>query len=343
MSPSSGFSFRGSPPLLPALSAAFVFCVVASLFVIPRSQFEYFLQSSVRISTPLILAALGELVAEKAGLINIGVEGMVLVGAFASFAVVSSTGALPLGVVAAILSGMLLGSLFGILCISRRHDQIVVGAALNFLALGTTGLLYRSLYGATGSTKTIEPFAEWNILGLDGIPCIGPAVFSQTTLTYAAILLAVSISFVFRKTRIGFNLEAVGEHPRAADAAGLSVNGIRWTAILFEGALGGLAGSALALSLSNTFNEGMSNGRGFIAIAVVIFGRWKPLGVLAAALFFGSAESLQLQLQATELSWLRNNYPYLQMLPYLVTLVVLVAAVGRVRAPSALGRHYHRE
>jgi len=142
---------------------------------------------------------------------------------------------------------------------------------------------------------------------------------------------------------LGFHLEAVGEHPRAADAAGIPVNTVRWFAILLEGVLGGMAGASLSLAASNTFNEGMSNGRGFIAIAVVIFGRWTPLGVMGASLVFGAAESLQLLLQATDVSWLKNNYPYLQMLPYVVTLIVLTVAIGGVRQPQALGRHYHRE
>ena len=304
---------------------------------------EYFLQSGVRISTPLVLASLGETVAQKAGLINIGLEGMVLSGAFAAFATASFGGGLAGGVLAGGAAGLLFGVLFGIFCVALRNDQIVVGAALNFIAIGATGLLYRTWYGTTGGTTTVSTFREWNLFGLERIPWIGPAVFAQTTLTYAAVWIAVLVALLLRGTRLGFHLEAVGEHPRAADAAGVPVNRVRWAAILFEGALGGLAGASLTLSLSNTFNEGMSNGRGYIAIAIVIFGRWNPLGVTGAALFFGAATALQLLLQAAEVDWLRPHYPYLQMLPYLLTLIVLAAAVGRARPPSALGRHYHRE
>ncbi|MCG3197409.1 MAG: hypothetical protein GHCLOJNM_01895 [bacterium] len=305
--------------------------------------FEIFLQSGVRIATPLLLAALGELLAEKAGLINIGIEGKLLAGAFAAFVVAASTGSLWAGVLAAMLAGLALAVLFGVFCIALRNDQIVTGAALNFLALGGTGMGYQLLYGQTGSAATVAPFAEWNLFSLENIPLVGPALFSQTILTYLAIWIALLFAFLHTRTRLGFHLAAVGEHPRAADAAGIPVNGVRWCAILIEGLLGGLAGASLSLSLSNTFNEGMSNGRGFIALAIVIFGRWNPLGVLGGALFFGAATALQLLLQASNIVWLSANYPYLQMLPYLLTLLVLAAALGTSRSPRAIGQHYHRE
>jgi simple sugar transport system permease protein len=304
---------------------------------------EYFLQSGVRISTPLLLASLGELVVEKAGMINIGIEGKVLSGAFAAFAVANLTGSLGLGVVAAMLAGLVLATLFGTFCIWLRNDQIVTGAAINFLAVGITGLLYKTFFGSTGSAATITPLADWNLFGLDRLPILGPILFSQTTLTYLAIWMALAFAWLNARTRLGFHLSAVGEHPRAADAAGIPVNRVRWAAILLEGVLGGLAGASLTLSLSNTFNEEMSNGRGYIALAIVIFGRWNPLGVMGAALFLGAATALQLLLQAANVQWLTDHYPYLQMLPYLLTLMVLAAAIGRARPPAGLGRHYHRE
>ncbi len=304
---------------------------------------EFFLQSAVRISTPLLLAALGELAAEKSGVINIGLEGKVLMGAFAGFAATALSGSLALGVLAAMMGGLLLAILFGFFCITLRNDQIVTGAALNFLAAGTTGLLYKVLFGTTGSVSTITPFAEWDLFKLKTFPLIGPMLFAQGTLTYLAVALALVMTWLYYRTGLGFHLEAAGEHPRAADAAGIPVNRVRWCAVLFEGLLGGLAGASLSLSLSNTFNEEMSNGRGFIALAIVIFGRWNPLGIVGAGLFFGAATALQLLLQASENVWLRSQYPYLQMLPYLLTLMVLVAAVGRSRPPAALGVHYHRE
>jgi simple sugar transport system permease protein len=309
----------------------------------PLDTLEYFLQSTLRISTPLLFAALGELLAERAGLINIGLEGKVLSGAFAGFAAVVLTGSLGMGVCAAIMAGLFLAILFGFFCITLRNDQIVTGAALNFLALGLTGLLYKALLGETGSVTTITPFGEWNPLGLERIPVIGPLLFSQGLLTYLALFLMLLCAWLNRKTRLGFHLTAVGEHPRAADAAGIPVNRIRWMAILLEGVLGGLAGASLTLSLSNTFNEAMSNGRGFIAIAIVIFGRWHPLGILAATLFFGAATALQFLLQASETPWLKTHYPYLQMMPYLLTLLLLATTVSQSVAPAGLGKHYHRE
>lgn len=304
---------------------------------------EYFLQSAVRISTPLLLAALGELAVEKAGVINIGLEGKVLMGAFAGFAATALSGSLAVGILAAMVGGLILAVLFGFFCVTLRNDQIVTGAALNFLAAGTTGLLYKVCFGETGSVSTITPLQEWNLFGLNTLPLIGPALFGQGALTYLAVALALVMAWLYYRTSLGFHVEAVGEHPRAADAAGIPVNRVRWCTILLEGILGGLAGASLSLSLSNTFNEEMSNGRGFIALAIVIFGRWNPLGILGAALFFGAATALQLLLQASDNLWFRDHYPYLQMLPYLLTLVVLVAAVGRSSPPSALGLHYHRE
>lgn len=304
---------------------------------------EYFLQSAVRIATPLLLAALGELVAQRSGLINIGLEGIVLVGAFAGFAVAATLGSLVFGTLAAIAAGMLLASLFGLFCIRMRSDQIVTGAALNFIAIGSTGFLNKVWFGTGQGAAQVTPYAEWNLFGWNTIPVIGPALFGQTTITYIAVAVALCLAWANLRTRLGFHLSAVGEHPRAADAAGIPVSRVRWTAILFEGAVGGLAGASLSLALSNTFNEEMSSGRGYIALAIVIFGRWSPLGVLGAALFFGAATGLQLLLQATDAAWLKSNYPYLQMLPYLLTLGVLAAAVGRTRAPAALGQHYHRE
>ncbi|MCB9782575.1 MAG: ABC transporter permease [Candidatus Omnitrophica bacterium] len=304
---------------------------------------ESFLQSGVRIATPLLLAALGELIVEKAGLINIGIEGIVLVGAFGGFAAAYQLESLYLGVIAGMFSGLLLAALFGLLCVTLRNDQIVVGAALNFIAIGATGLLYQIYYASSGSAHTLTPFGEIGIPGLERIPLLGPAFFSQTVLTYLAFLLVLLFVFLKGKTRLGFHLEAVGEHPRAADAAGIPVGRVRWFAVLIEGLLGGLAGASLSLASSNTFNEEMSNGRGYIALAIVIFGRWNPLGIFGAALFFGVATALQLALQATDIEALKANYPYLQMLPYLLTLLVLTFSVGRARAPSEMGKHYHRE
>lgn len=304
---------------------------------------ESFFQSGVRIATPLLLAALGELIVEKAGMINIGLEGIVLAGAFAGFAVAHESGSLSLGALAGAVSGLLLASLFALFCITLRNDQIVVGAALNFLALGGTGLLFQLSYASTGAVHTVDPFAELPVPILHRLPALGPALFSQTALTYLSFLAVAVLVFLMTRTRLGFHLEAVGEHPRAADAAGIPVLRWRWGAVLIEGLLGGLAGATLSLAASNTFNEEMSNGRGFIALAIVIFGRWNPLGVFGAALFFGAAVALQLALQASDVAWLRANYPYLQMMPYLLTLLVLTFSIGRAKAPAGLGRHYHRE
>jgi simple sugar transport system permease protein len=298
---------------------------------------EALLEAALRLAAPLLLAALGELLVERAGVVNIGIEGTMLSGALAGFAVAVATGSPLVGVACAGLAGLGAGALFALFAVVGRVDQIVVGMALNLLALGGTGLASRALYGGLVPTApTLHPLA---LPGLAELPLVGPVLFAQTPFAWAGLLLALALGLGLARTRAGLLLRAVGESARAADAEGIPVTGVRVAACLAGSALAGVAGSALTLDLSDAFGEGMTAGRGFIALAVVIFGRWSAAGVVGAALFFGLASALQFRLQAR--GW-GVPYPVFLMLPYLVTLAVLALASGRARAPADLGRAWRR-
>jgi ABC-type uncharacterized transport system permease subunit len=299
---------------------------------------EALFEAALRLAAPLLLAALGELVVERAGVVNIGIEGMMLTGAFAGFATAVATGSPTAGLLAAGAAGGSVGVLFAAFAVVRRTDQIVVGMAINLLALGVTGLGARALYA--GATPTGPTLPEWAVPGLSELPFLGSVLFRQTPFLYGALGMALVVGFGLSRTRPGLRLRAVGEAARAADAEGVNVTNLRIAAVLFGAVMAGVAGAALSLAQSDTFSEGMTSGRGFIALAVVIFGRWSAAGVVIAAVFFGAATALQFRLQAQGTG---VPYPVFLMLPYVVTLAVLAFASGRVRAPRELGRAYERE
>lgn len=295
---------------------------------------EEFLAAAVRTGTPLALAALGETVVERAGVINIGLEGIVLAGAFGGL--VAAGAGLTAGFAGAVAAGVMVAALFALFALTMRADQIITGVAVNLLVLGLTGALYRGIYGATGAALTIPTTGTTPIPLLSRIPILGPALFDQAPPTYAVYLVAPLIAWWLYRTRSGLALRAVGERPEAARVAGVSPGSVRWLAILLGGALGGAGGGMLVLSQAGTFAEGMSAGRGFIAIAIVALGRWHPLGVLAAALLFGAASALQFLFQA--MGW-ALPYQLFLALPYVLTLLALAGLAGRrAVAPAALGR-----
>ena len=299
---------------------------------------EALLEAALRLAAPLLLAALGELVVERAGVVNIGIEGMMLAGAFAAYAAAATTGSPLAGVAAAALAALALGALFAAAAVLGRADQIVVGTAVNLLALGATGLALRALF--EGGATAAPGLADVALPGLAALPGVGPVLFHQSPFAYAGLLLCAAVALALARTRAGLVLRAVGEAARAADAEGVRVPVVRCAAVLFGAAAAGVAGATLTLSQSHVFTEGMTAGRGFIALTVVIFGRWRSLGVLAAALFFGLASALQFRLQARGFG---IPYPVFLMFPYAVTLAVLAFAAGRARAPGDLGRPYARE
>lgn len=296
------------------------------------------LKTGVPLAIPLLLASLGEIFAERSGVINVGIEGMVLAGALAGFAGSYASHDPVIGALSAALAGMALAVILALLSVRLRADQVVVGTAINILSLGLTGVFARALFKSADASAAAFPALA--IPGLDRLPLIGAAFFAQNALAYLAwILVPICWWFLFR-TRTGLRLRAVGEYPEAADGAGVAVRRMRTFAVLWGGALAGLAGAFLSIGYTDGFVENMSTGRGFIALAVVILGRWNPIGALFAALLFGLASALQFQFQA---STVRFPYQFFLALPYILTLAALLFRSRlQSRPPAALGMPYER-
>jgi len=293
-----------------------------------------FLDATVRMATPLVLAAAGELVVERAGIINIGLEGILIGGAFGSL-VGATQGGVGGGVIGAVVGGVLVSVLFLSFVVFGGTDQIVTGTAVTMFALGATGALYRTLYGSAGAALTIPTLAAVPIPVLSGIPGVGAALFAQPVITYVCYALVPALWWWLYRTHAGLALRSIGELPAAAVAAGISIRRVRALAVVVQGVLGGLAGGTLVLAQAGTFAEGMSAGRGFIAIAIVVLGRWQPFGVALAAVVFGGASALQFAMQALGLG---IPYQVVLAIPYVLTLCALAGVAGRIRAPAALGK-----
>ncbi len=293
-----------------------------------------FAAATVRVATPLALAALGESVSERGGVINLGIEGAMLAGAFGAAVSAASLGTGG-GVAVAVLAGIATAALFAAIAIGARADQIITGTAVTLGLTGLTGLLARGTWGTAGAGLSIPTLAAIPVPLLSDIPVLGPALFRQSGLTYACYLLVPLTALLLFRTRFGLELRASGESPHAARAAGVRVARVRTAGTLLGGATAGLAGATLVLAQVGTFTEKMTAGRGFIAIAIVVLGRWHPLGVVGAALLFGGATALQYLFQASG-----SNVPYqlFLALPYLLALAVLALATGRGRGPAALGQ-----
>ena len=293
-----------------------------------------FLSATIRTATPLALAALGEVFVERAGMINLGLEGAILAGAFGSL-VGATAGGLTGGYFGAIAGGVIVAGVFAVFVVWLRADQIITGTAITLFAVGVTGTLYRFWYGTSGAALSTPTSAPMVIPGLSRLPVVGPALFAQPLVTYVAYLLVPTFAWWLARTHAGLALRAVGERPEAAEAAGVRVSRVRVTAILMGGVLGGLAGGTLVLAQAGTFAEGMSAGRGFIAVSIVVLGRWNPMGVALASLVFGAASALQFAFQA--MGW-HAPYQLFLVAPYLLTLAGLAGVVGRARAPESLGK-----
>ena len=289
-----------------------------------------FLEAAVRTATPLLLAALGEFVAERAGVINLGLEGCMIAGAYAAFVASGATPAA--GYAAAMAAGVSVGMLMVLLSVVLRRDQIIVGTALTILALGVTGTLFR----ARGDSTALAAMTERpvRIPLLSDIPVLGDVLFAQPAIAYVAFVMIPVVWWWLYRTHAGIALRAVGESPSAARAAGVRPTLVQSAAVLFGSAMGGVAGGALVLAQAGSFAEGMTAGRGFLAIAIVALGRWRALGIAAAGFVFGAAMALQYVVQA--LGW-RLRYELVLMIPYVLTLVAL-GVFGRGSAPAALGR-----
>lgn len=294
-----------------------------------------FLESTVRTATPLAFAALGECVSERAGVINIGLEGSIIAGALGATVAAGMLG-VGGGFAVGAAAGLLVAALFALFTVGLRADQIITGTAITMFALGLTGTLYRTIFGASGVALDTPTSGVLRIPGLADIPLVGQALFAQPPATYAVMLIAPLLAWWMQRTHAGLALRAIGEYPDAAIAAGIAPRRYQLLAVLFAGAMAGLAGATLVLAQAGTFVEGMSAGRGFIAIAIVVLGRWRPLGVAAAALLFGAANSLQVLFQS--MGWSGVPYQLFLGLPYVLTLLVLAGAGGRAAAPAALGK-----
>jgi simple sugar transport system permease protein len=293
-----------------------------------------FLAAAVRVATPLIFAATGETIAERSGVINLGIEGMMLAGALGSALGATAWGPWA-GLACSAIAGMSLALIFAVLAVGVRSDQIITGTAITLAGVGLTGTIYRYSFGAEGAGLTIPTFTSLAIPGFSRIPVLGPALFQQSVSTYLALAALPLVWWLLFRTRLGLMLRATGEAAAMARAAGVRTGLIRAGATIVGGAFAGLGGAALVLSQAGTFTERMTAGRGFLAIAIVVLGRWHPAGIAVAALLFGVASAMQFLFQALGL---HAPYQLFLMLPYLLTLLALAGVMGRVRAPGDLGR-----
>jgi general nucleoside transport system permease protein len=297
------------------------------------------LVAALRRSTPILLAATGELVTEQAGVLNLGVEGLMLTGALVGFLGAYYSGTLWVGWLAAMAAAALLALVFCLFAVTLRCHQVIVALGLNLVAAGGTGFVYRALFGLAANTPEVATAGPLAVPGLSRIPWIGVVLFRQEFLVYVAFVLPLFAWYFLFRTQAGVSIRAVGENPRAAESLGISVSGVRYAATVSGGALAGLAGAYLSTADLNVFLEEMTGGAGWIAVAIVIFGNWRPAGIVLAALVFGAAEALQLRLQGAGTGVPRE---FIVMIPYVLTLVALASRRRRQNAPKSLCVPYSR-
>jgi simple sugar transport system permease protein len=293
----------------------------------------------LRFATPLIFGAMGGILSERSGVINIGLEGMMLMGAFFGIFGADLFGSWFLGIAVGIAAGALMGLLHAFVSIRLRADQVVSGTGINILAIGITGYVFIYHYGDQGTPSDISRVPTVTLPLIENIPFIGDAIGHMNLLTWAALLLVPILSVFLFRTRGGLRLRSVGEKPRAADSLGLPVLRTRYLAVTASGALAAVGGVYLSTGLLGSFNEQMTAGRGFIALAAVIFGSWRPFGALAGALLFGFSTALAQRLPAFS----ESTAVLFQALPYVLTLVVVAGVIGRSRPPAAIGVPYVKE
>jgi ABC-type uncharacterized transport system permease subunit len=296
-------------------------------------------------ATPLTFAALGGMFAERSGVVNIGLEGMMLTGAFFGVLGADKLHHWYLGILVAVVAGALMALIHAFVSIHLRADQIVSGTGINFLALGLTGFLFIRIYGANGTPGSISQIpnvdinkhAHW----FHSIPIVGPVFGDMNLMIWMSFLLLVASSVFMFRTPLGLRIRSVGEHPRAADTVGISVYRVRYAAVIVSGMLAALGGAYLAVGYVGSFNENMTGGRGFIGLAALIFGNWRPFGAFAASLLFGFSSALAFRLQQPQ-SW-SNAATLFQALPYILTLVAVAGVIGRSIPPAASGRPYTKQ
>lgn len=294
------------------------------------------LASGIRLATPYLYASLGETFGQKSGVLNLGVEGIMLLGAFAAFYTTFITENLWLGLLAAIIVGGIMGLAVAVINVTLKSEQGISGIGVYLFGLGMSELLFQK---TLGTVETVSGFSSVHIPFLSDIPIIGEIFFQQNLLVYIAYMMVLVSWFVLSKTTLGLKIRAVGENPEAADTLGVSVSGVRYFTEIFGGVMSGVAGASLSIALLNVFQQNLTSGLGFIAVALVYFGGWRPLGVLIGSLIFSMVNALQLWVQVL-------NIPVPSdiavMMPYVLTILALVIAVQRVRPPSALTKPYER-
>lgn len=291
---------------------------------------EQFLFSVMRLATPYLYAALGETLGQRSGVLNLGLEGTMLMGALAAFLTVSRTGSLTLGVLAALAAGLGMALILILVSVVLKGEQGISGIGLYLFGLGLAGVLFRM---ASDGTRSVEGFPAVEL------PWLGPVLSGHHLLTYLAFLLVPAMAFLLNRTRFGLQVKAVGQNPQAADALGISVNRTRALAVALGGMLGGLAGASLSIANLDLFQEDMIAGKGFIAVALVYFGRWSPYGVLGGVLLFAGVNALQLWIQVAQLP---IPSEVALMLPYLLTIAVMALSRRRSTEPAALGLAFER-
>jgi simple sugar transport system permease protein len=300
-----------------------------------------FFAALIRIATPLILATIGELYAERSGVLNLGIEGTMLLGAMAGFSVGYFSGSLWLGVLAAMLAGMAMGLIMGLTTVTLGLSQHVSGIGVTLLATGLAFFFYRLIFGQPSVPPSVKPFQPVPLPLLSDIPFVGPVLFNQYALSYLALLLVPLTAFLLARTPWGLGLRTVGENPRAADAAGVNVAGMRYQALVISGALMGAAGAFLSMAQFNAFTFGVVSGRGWVCIALVVFGLWSPWKSALGALLFAFIDALQLRLQAGGAFHL--PYQVFLMMPFVLTIVAMALVSRNARAPAALLVPFRKE
>lgn len=304
------------------------------------AMFIGFLAATIRLAVPLLLTSLGGLISQRSGILNLGLEGTMAIGAFAGFVGANLTENLLVGLIVGMLAGMAVSLLFGFFAITLCADQAIIGVMIVIAAQGLVTFMNNIVFGGSYIPPKIEGLPSISIPVLSQIPIIGQPLFDQNILVYFAFLLVPVLHFALTRTSLGLHLRGVGEDPLAADTMGVNVFRIRYLATMFDGVMAGLGGAFLTLGYLGTFSDNITAGRGWIAIALVYFGQWIPSRIMLGALLFGAVNTLQLRLQARGANL---PFQFMLMLPYLLTLIVLVGISKEGKGPSALCVPYHRE
>ena len=303
------------------------------------NEIEVLISSTLRLACPLIFASLGGFYSEKSGVVNIALEGKMLIGAFVAASVCFTTKNPYLGLMAAMIAGAMVGYFHAFCCVSLRADQIVVGTAVNLLIMGLIPLFCKSLYGTVGSTPSIalsDKFYPIHLPFLSEIPIL-KVFFSQVPLFYLAIICVGISYYVFHHTRFGLHIKAVGDHPQAAYSLGVNVVRVRFLAVILAGTIASIGGAYLSIAHGSGYARNMTSGRGFISLAALIFGKWRPVQACLACLLFGFADALQIRAQGSQIFGVEIPVQFIQMMPYLLTIIILAGFIGRSNPPLYIG------